>query len=1026
MKTISIFCLVVAFACCLTITCNSFAWTNYVSAAGSDTAPYDTWAKAAHSIQDAVDYAVEGNVVLVDDGNYTVASQIMIITNNIILKSANGAANVSIDGNSTSHPIYLRGNSIIDGFSIINGNFFNGGGIFVQNYGTILNCIFTNNLATDSGGAIYARDCLVSNCYFYANGAEKGGGVFMKKHSSVKDCIFESNFSTNGGAVYCYDPNSGDLSDCVISNNNARIGGGIYVDNNASTALTNTFVEFNHASDYGGGIAVNGGSFNVAQNCYIKDNIAANMGGGIYADNADVFITGTNTYLGIFYWFAGANQCLNGDGGGVYAIDSDIVLSGAQCTAGYNYSVRDGGAFYITNSSLSLLDGSQIIAGWGSRNGGGIFAMDSEIVMDNAKVTYCAATNGGGIFAISSTGTFNNSEIVYNNANENVGAGGGIFVSYTGAYSFTDSVIANNNAHDGGGIFAYLTSGDFFLNNTDVISNRVYGANSFAGGIYWFSDASLEAVNGCRLSHNLADDNIGGAYFMEPGIFSFNDTEISYNIASNHVGGIAVVNSGQIKCTDCSINNNVADADTNGVGNIGAIYVNNASVDLISLNGTSTVTNNSGVDGGAAYALSGGKLSVYGDVLFADNRASQYGGGIYATNLSTVSLLPTNGASPSFVHNFAKHSGGGMAAITECEVTAVNIDFEGNICSNLGGAIYAALNSKVNIKGDFSNVTSMPPNTFLNNHSRLMGGAIIANIETELNISDTAFISNSAGYATGGIIASMLCTAQFENVIFAHNSSPELASAFVGSANNYVSFNNCTIANNISNAIWNISGQPVEMENCIVWGNQGVTVLSSCTAQFSNIQGGLPGFGNITNDPMFVDSDMLDYQLIPGSDCIDSGVTIASITNDCIGNPRPLGLGYDMGAYELRLFSLLNVIPLELDFGDVIVGNDSDLSASIENLGNAPLNGTIINVMNPIFSVQTTLPYSVNPFSSNVVTFRFSPLAEIPITNIVTFLSNGGSTNALLIGTGIPEPGFYLLFIIYQLLLINYWRKLNL
>ncbi|RLD12353.1 MAG: hypothetical protein DRI44_00855, partial [Chlamydiae bacterium] len=265
------------------------AWTNYVSAAGSDTAPYDTWAKAAHNIQDAVNYAVEGNAVLVTDGTYTVSSQIVIVTNNIILKSVNGAASTAIDGNTTTHCIYLRGISIIDGFFIRNGKFSNGGGIFVQHRGEILNCNFTNNLALISGGAINAEHTLISNCYFKGNSAvSNGGAVHLKANSSMKDCVVEYNSAINGGAVFCTE--SADISDTVINNNNANSGGGITVDN---------------------------GSLTINKNCFIRDNVAIKMGGGIYANNADVSITGTNTFLGVFYFWSGANYCTNGDGGGV-------------------------------------------------------------------------------------------------------------------------------------------------------------------------------------------------------------------------------------------------------------------------------------------------------------------------------------------------------------------------------------------------------------------------------------------------------------------------------------------------------------------------------------------------------------------------------------------------------------------------------------------------------------------------------------------------------------------------------------
>jgi len=886
------YCLLLA-AYCLLISCNSFAWTNYVSAAGSDTAPYDTWAKAAHSIQDAVDYAVEGNVVLVADGNYTVSSQILIVTNNIILKSVNGAGNVSIDGNSTTHPIYLRGDSVIDGFSIINGKFSNGGGIFVhQNGGTILNCIFTNNFASIDGGAIRARGSLVSNCYFYANGAQNGGAVLMRFHSSVIDCIFESNLATNGGGIFCYEDNAGGISDCIISNNSANAGGGIYVGNNSDAAITNTVVEFNHASSYGGGIAVDGGELSIAQNCHIRDNIAVNVGGGIYANNADVSITGTNTYLGIFYLFSGANWCSGGDGGGMYAANSDVVVSGEQCFAGYNISVRDGAAFYITNSSLSLLDGSQILAGWTSRSGGGIFAMDSEIVMDDAKIMYCAATNGAGIVAISSTGSFNNVEISYNTANANAGAGGGIYVASTGSYIFTDSVIANNSAHFGGGIIAALTVGDFILNNTDVITNRARGVGSFAGGIYWWSIATLEATNGCRISNNLADDNVGGAYLAAPGEFLFSDTEISYNTASNFVGGIAVFTDARTECIDCSINYNVADADTNGTGVGGAIY-SAGNVDLISLNGTTTVTKNDAVDGGAVYLTPGGKLSAYGDVLFANNRASRYGGAIYATNQCFVSLMPTNGFSPRVIDNLAFNNGGGMAIYTASEFTAVNPLFKNNISSNAGGAMYVYGASTVTVYSAFSGSNTVPPCAFIGNKGDL-GGGIYGAFSSLLNISDSLFVSNSVGGTGGAVRAYMGTSVNMINSIVVHNNALN-GSGIAIHPSSSLQMLQCTVA---GNGIDGVVGGNLAVTNSIIWNNGGTQITAGKTVDYCDVDGGYgSGVGNIDAPPLFVDPAALNFQLTFGSPCINTG-TLVNVNHDCIGNPRPTGDGYDLGAYE--------------------------------------------------------------------------------------------------------------------------------
>jgi hypothetical protein len=89
----------------------------------------------------------------------------------------------------------------------------------------------------------------------------------------------------------------------------------------------------------------------------------------------------------------------------------------------------------------------------------------------------------------------------------------------------------------------------------------------------------------------------------------------------------------------------------------------------------------------------------------------------------------------------------------------------------------------------------------------------------------------------------------------------------------------------------------------------GVAVSSSC------IQGGWPGPGNISANPMFAGADRGDYRLLPGSPCIDSGDSTAvpaGVASDLDGSFRfqddpaapdvgvPDGVHsiVDMGAYE--------------------------------------------------------------------------------------------------------------------------------
>ncbi|MCA9416205.1 MAG: hypothetical protein KC917_08040, partial [Candidatus Omnitrophica bacterium] len=129
------------------------------------------------------------------------------------------------------------------------------------------------------------------------------------------------------------------------------------------------------------------------------------------------------------------------------------------------------------------------------------------------------------------------------------------------------------------------------------------------------------------------------------------------------------------------------------------------------------------------------------------------------------------------------------------------------------------------------------------------------------------------------------------------------------------------------------------IQNNIFWLNSAAgdaQIHNSSLPNHCLIQGWTSGgTGNIDLDPRFVDPENGDFHLRHDSPCIDSGVLIASVTDDYDGNTRPFhwstqyggdGSGYDMGAYEFRPTSdvdydgkvgALDLIVFQYDWGAV-------------------------------------------------------------------------------------------------------------
>ncbi len=227
--------------------------THYVSTTGGNISPYTSWADAANNIQDAVNAAVAGDLVLVDDGTYVLSSNISI-TSGITVRSVNGYSLTIIDGNNATRCLYINHvDAVVDGFTIQNG--YNpggfGGGVNIANGGTVQNCLVSNNQARDGGGLALDNGGYVINSIITNNSADNnasngyGGGVRLLNGGIVRGSLIYNNTSQRyGGGINIW--NTGTVQNCTITGNDAPNGGGIRARNNST--IENSIIYFNTSS----------------------------------------------------------------------------------------------------------------------------------------------------------------------------------------------------------------------------------------------------------------------------------------------------------------------------------------------------------------------------------------------------------------------------------------------------------------------------------------------------------------------------------------------------------------------------------------------------------------------------------------------------------------------------------------------------------------------------------------------------------------------------------------------------------
>jgi len=227
------------------------------------------------TIQEGIDAAQDGDEVVVCDGVYTGLGNknLDFAGKAITVRSANGPDNCIIDCENEGRGFYFHSGetaaSVVDGFTITNGNADVGGAIYWA-----------------SGDAWYESGPTIMNCWILGNTALNGGGVsggysLTEYGATIANCLVAGNSATGsdiwfgGGGIHASWCEL-EIRNCTIANNwAAGLGGGV---NSvvAGLIIRNCTIAGNQADGEwgGGGVYVNGFTWLVMANCTVTRNEA--------------------------------------------------------------------------------------------------------------------------------------------------------------------------------------------------------------------------------------------------------------------------------------------------------------------------------------------------------------------------------------------------------------------------------------------------------------------------------------------------------------------------------------------------------------------------------------------------------------------------------------------------------------------------------------------------------------------------------------------------------------------------------
>jgi parallel beta-helix repeat protein len=561
----------------------------------------------------------------------------------------------------------------------------------------------------------------------------------------------------------------------------------------------------------------------------------------------------------------------NNDGGAIYNEMSNTSLT--NCTFTGNSAGDDGGGVYNTMSNPSLTN--CIFSGNSAVNcGGGIFNGHSDLNMDNCTFIANWGQNGGGMYNLRSNPNLINCTFDENSARY----GGGIYNFSDSNPNLTRCIFRRNSAFDyGGGIYNFSSG--------PILSNCIFNGNH-------------ARLYGAGMSNN------GSEPILTNCTFSGNSAPNGSSLACNSRGSWSTV-----VIVNCIL-----------WGGGEEIWKNDHSIIEISFSNI-------------IYGRQDGIGNIDADPLFADPNGPDNIPGTKDDNLRLAPSSPCiDAGDPGYAPEPNKTDIGGNPRVAGGRVDMGAYEFSGIIYVNNYGLDepeqidriedgseahpFHTIQKAINKAKDRQTVLVYPgvyePVNFEGKAITVAGTEGAAMIDAPVEYSRTGTtvrkdmdgVTFHTGEGSGSVLKNFIIRYCSTAISLNYGSSPTIT--------------NLTIVDNDFGIAAYENSNP-DISNCIFFNNTDGD-LFQCQARYSCFESEVPGFGNISANPLFVDPVGGDYHLKSEgwrwntnseawaydnitSPCIDAGDPASSLGDEPLSVPRDqdneygINLFINMGAY---------------------------------------------------------------------------------------------------------------------------------